>query len=274
MKIEANIIPIYDVPEHAFRNSLINEVTIPEGVETIGKRAFKNCRELGKVTLPATLKTISTGAFEGCTSLRSIEIPEGVETIQKNAFRGCISLWKVNIPSSIKHIGSNAFGDTALYEVKIPLVGADIANDAFPKDNAFHYSDETPIVMVEAARDKDIKALIISEGVTKIYDGSFQDWESLNTIILPSTIRYIGENVFAQKLYHYTVISKIKHPDHIIELGDNSLYLADCFLDEDTGKSVPIKRTFIRELIVPKGSAEAYKSLEHLSFCCIREADI
>ncbi len=52
---------------------------------------------------------------------------------------------------------------------------ADIANDAFPKDNAFHYSDETPIVMVEAARDKDIRALIISEGVTRIYDWSFQN---------------------------------------------------------------------------------------------------
>lgn len=274
MTIEASIGSYYEIPDHAFRNSMITEITIPEGIETIGKGAFKNCKELTKVTLPTTLESICTGAFEGCSSLKSIEIPEGVETIQKNAFYGCTSLWKVTIPSSIKIIGPKAFDDTALYVVNIPLVGANIADDAFPKDNALYYTDDTHIGMIELAKIKKTKVLIIAEGVTDIDDKAFKDLDSLNTIILPSTLQYIGEEVFAKRYSHYTVICKLKDPNEIRRCCDKSLYMIDDFVDEDTGEIVPISRTYIRELIVPRGSAELYEDHEHFSCHSIVEADI
>ena len=174
MTIEANTGSFYEIPDHAFRNSLVTEVTIPEGIEEIGKGAFKNCKELTKVTLPSTLETICTGAFEGCTSLRSIKFPEGVKTIQRNAFNGCTSLWNVRIPTSVEHIGPNAFRETALYKAEIPF-GAEIDDNAFPKDNALHYTAETEVGTIELAN----KVLIIAEGITRIEGKIFHDWDSI-----------------------------------------------------------------------------------------------
>ena len=162
MTIEASTGSFFEIPDHAFRNSLVTEVTIPEGIEDIGKGAFKNCKELTKVTLPSTLETICTGAFEGCTSLRSIKFPEGVKTIQRNAFNGCTSLWNVRIPTSVEHIGTNAFRETALYKAEIPF-GAEIDDNAFPKDKALYYTAETEVGTIELANIKGAKVLIIAE---------------------------------------------------------------------------------------------------------------
>ena len=52
------------VPDYMFYNSrLKGEIVIPDGVETIGKRAFAMCSLLKRVYLPKTLKTIDEDAF-------------------------------------------------------------------------------------------------------------------------------------------------------------------------------------------------------------------
>jgi len=264
MTIEVEIYPYYKICDHAFRNSLINEIRIPEGVTSIGKSAFKNCKELECVYLPSTLESIGASAFEGCSSLRRIEIPEGVVTIQRNAFYNCSSLWKVKIPSSIQHIGPNAFGETALYQAWIPLVGADIDDNAFPKDNALYYTVETEVETIELAKIKGVKVLIIAEGITRIEGNFFHDWESLNTIVLPSTLEYIGDNLFPNKLSHYTIICNIDNPGQITHFGEKSLHRTEDYLDEDTGEIIPIMRTFIREINIPIGCRDKYDEHEYL----------
>ena len=57
----------------------LEEVVIPEGVETIGEECFMDCTSLKNVSLPTTLKNINEKAFAGCISLTAIEIPEGVK---------------------------------------------------------------------------------------------------------------------------------------------------------------------------------------------------
>ena len=43
-------------------------VTLPEGLESIGKNAFYQCYSLASVTLPESLKSIGKGAFSQCLS--------------------------------------------------------------------------------------------------------------------------------------------------------------------------------------------------------------
>lgn len=57
------------------------EVTVPDGVDSIGDSAFYGCKGLTKLALPQGLKEIGGNAFLGCEGLSYIDIPDGVETV-------------------------------------------------------------------------------------------------------------------------------------------------------------------------------------------------
>ena len=57
------------------------EVTVPDGVDSIGDSAFYGCTGLTKLALPQGLKEIGVNAFLGCEGLSYIDIPDGVETV-------------------------------------------------------------------------------------------------------------------------------------------------------------------------------------------------
>jgi len=98
------------------------DVTVPEGVATIGERAFQGCA-VASVTLPESLITIGEYAFYDCTSLSEIVIPAKVTSIGTNAFCNCTGLTTVTFHSTPTP-GSLAFGKctglTTLNLYKVP----------------------------------------------------------------------------------------------------------------------------------------------------------
>lgn len=65
----------------------VGTVVIAEGVETIGKNAFRENSSLESVSLPSTLKTIGDYAFFYCEyNLRKIELPASLDSIGDYAF--------------------------------------------------------------------------------------------------------------------------------------------------------------------------------------------
>ena len=52
----------------------LKNITIPEGVTSIGSSAFRDCSNLTEITLPSTLQTIGDWAFSNCSSLTSVTI--------------------------------------------------------------------------------------------------------------------------------------------------------------------------------------------------------
>ena len=79
-------------------------VTIPDGVTTIGKSAFQACNSLISVTIPSSVTTIEQGAFLGCLNLTSVNIPDSVTTIGKFAFDGCWKLKEVSLSRKTKSL--------------------------------------------------------------------------------------------------------------------------------------------------------------------------
>ena len=57
--------------------------------------------------------------------------------------------------------------------------------------------------------------LIIEEGVTTLQDGCFNGWENLETIVLPSTLRFIGEYTFA----YNTELAEVTLPEGLETIG-------------------------------------------------------
>ena len=84
------------------------DVTMPEGVTSIGDYAFSECTSLAGITIPAGVNSIKRWAFSECNSLTSVTIPSSVAFIGYRVFYECANLTTVTV-SRRTRIGSNAF---------------------------------------------------------------------------------------------------------------------------------------------------------------------
>ena len=108
----------------------ITTVTIPEGYDRLGDKAFFERTKISTVNLPSTLTVIGNSAFQTCSALASIELNEGLENIGKEAFNGT-ALTSIKFPSSLKIINDAAFFECKIYNLKFNAGLKYIGNAAF-----------------------------------------------------------------------------------------------------------------------------------------------
>lgn len=106
-----------------FKNSGIEEVTLPDGVK-VGGNAFE-CSSLIRVLRSDGNKTnggnIGEYAFYGCEALLEADIPNGIYSIQKNCFSSCKNLYSVKMKEGLISIGEECFSDCdKLKKIVIP----------------------------------------------------------------------------------------------------------------------------------------------------------
>lgn len=87
----------------------ITAVTLPEGLTTVGERAFYNCHSLKDIRLPDTVTELGKQAFYCCESLESVYLPEGITAIREETFLLCEALKELTIPASVTSIEDAAF---------------------------------------------------------------------------------------------------------------------------------------------------------------------
>ena len=62
-----NEVKLVRIGDEAFKNSSVQEVIIPNGIEEIGWFAFSGCRALHRIEVPASVISVEYGAFEYCS---------------------------------------------------------------------------------------------------------------------------------------------------------------------------------------------------------------
>lgn len=148
---------------------LITDLTIPDGVTSIGGYAFAYCTNLASITIPDSVTSIGIFAFVGCRDLTSITIPDSVTSIGNSAFSGT-SLTSVTIGNSVTSIGNYAFsGCDSLTNVVIPNSVTSIGNWTFSNCDS-------------------LTSVTIGNGVTKIGVDAFWCCYNLGTINFEGTI--------------------------------------------------------------------------------------
>ena len=96
---------VFEIQDGVLQNCRLTigetEAVIPEGVKSIGDRAFYRSLGLQSIMIPESVTSIGKEAFTECRKLQSIHIPESVTSIGEKAFSYCISLRSIIIPESV-----------------------------------------------------------------------------------------------------------------------------------------------------------------------------
>ena len=170
--------PLYYAHSLYLNGELVTQLTLPEGVTSIGELAFRGCSSLTSITLPEGVTSIGNTAFSGCSSLTAITLPEGVTSIESGAFYCCTSLTSITLPESVASIGGTAFAYCrSLTAITLPEGVMSIGWYAF-----------------DGCRS--LTAITFPEDVTSIGDGAFNCCSSLTSINIPESVTSIGESVF------------------------------------------------------------------------------
>ena len=274
------------ISNQAFSNcEQIEEVLIGEGVIGIGESAFRNCKNLKNIVIPDSVTEIGEKAFFGCTDLADekgrivirdilfgycgseadFDIPDGITAISSEAFRECSLLRNIRIPASVKRIGSSIFRNcgnlqsisvsaenpfyrsesNCLIDTVNKVLLAGCADSVIPADgsvteigkSAFHWR-------------KNLKNIVIPDGVTTIGDFAFSDCSDLESVKLSADLKRIGECAF----YGCAIKGNIEFPDGLIEIGA----MAFCMCQKLQGVTIPKSVTNI--------------GLE--AFCCFGYSDL
>ncbi len=102
-----------------------NDFTIPDGVEIIGKMAFRQKRHMKRVVIPASVKVIENEAFYGCDELDDVVIPATVESVKAYAFADCYCLHHVTFEGNLKRLSRHAFDNCDnLHCIVVPIGSA------------------------------------------------------------------------------------------------------------------------------------------------------
>ncbi|MDA7502746.1 leucine-rich repeat protein, partial [bacterium] len=105
--------------------------SIPDGVTSINSFSFDSCL-LSEVIIPEGVTSIGLKAFQYSSQLTSIVIPEGVASIEPETFRGSTKLVSVTLPSSVTAIGTKAFSMCSnLMEVVLEGPAPEVQSGAF-----------------------------------------------------------------------------------------------------------------------------------------------
>ena len=167
----------YPAPWSA-KNNDISEITVLDGVTSIGDNAFHSCNAESVDLQGTSLISIGKNAFSRCTMLTSIFIPESVQSIGSEAFSLCEGLSMVELPTTLTKIPDGIFTDcTLLDSITIPDTVTEIGANAFLRCTAF---------ILET----------LPSGIQRIGAAAFENCGNIESLALPGTLESIGEAAF------------------------------------------------------------------------------
>ena len=188
--------------------------------ECIQSYAFYGCSGLTEITILNGVTSIGEVAFTGCRGLTSIVIPDGVTSIGNDAFSGCYKLIEVRNLSALSiTAGSNDNGYVGYYAKHVYSSGESYLHTT--DDGYIFYEDgdevylvayvgsETELVLPDNYNGKNyavylyafsgcskLTSVTIGNGVTSIEYRAFSGCSGLTSVTIPDSVTSIGEGAF------------------------------------------------------------------------------
>lgn len=209
-------------------------IVIPEGVRTIGYKAFQFSKAK-TVVFPSTLKHIACEAFMG-SNLEKVEIPDTVTRIDEGAFKSCRDVVSVKIGAGVKEIAEYAFAYLLKNQELIFAEGVETIGD-----NAF-------------CNNENIVSIKLPKSVKTVGMKAFEDCENLKNVDIGGATE-IGESAFnsckienldlnnvvtikKQAFYGNKTLKSVRLPDTVRFLGKEAFHACRALSEIDAGMSV------------------------------------
>ena len=209
-----------------------------------------NYNSLQSVDMADSVKYINDYAFRSCANMTTFNLGNGVETISPAAFYNCGNLIDFNIDkekSSLKYIGDYAFADCVrlgelqgsgayVKDFNFPASLTQIGYNAF--ENTYFETMSTGLIyvggwVVGCVSDESVSIVNVEVQANSpfaptgsviptigIADFTFYTKDTLESIVLPSTLKYIGANAF----YKCSALMSITIPEGITEIRDYTFF--------------------------------------------------
>ena len=245
---------VTSIGDFAFRwDSGLTSITIPDSVKSMGLSAFAGCRGLktagpigGGYDCEFGWKTsIPDKAFNGCSGLNTITIPDSVTSIGKDAFDDCTGLTSITLPDGVTSIGIYAFaGCTGLTSIVIPDSVTNIGYSAFQGCTG-------------------LTSITLPESLTTINNQTFYECTSLTSIVIPDSVTSIDAYAFA----YCSSLTRITIPSSVTSIGPKVFYntaqLKDIFYYGSKDKwNTLIRNNNLSENVTIHYSTEVAKAID------------
>ena len=169
---------VVSIGKKTFAKSALTGIKLPDTVHTVGEQAFWASTSLKEFEPGSGLKVIDKKAVMLCPALSKITLNEGLTEIRESAFSGSGSLQEVTLPSTLTVLEPGAFYGTGISEITIP--------------------GSVKVIGYQAFQDsKNLKTVVVEEGVEEIEHTAFQICEKLERVDLPASVKKYGSSVFA-----------------------------------------------------------------------------
>ena len=268
-------------------NNDLSDITLPEGIMTIGKQAFSPCMNLASFNIPMSVTSIGQDAFyltsfvqndanyfqgllhkDQCLIaakddiLKNYAFPEiekGTRLIAGGALAYC-KYGPTKIPVSVKYICEGAFeNNEALYSLNMtdcPELTT-IEQNAFrncPNLSAVDFSNATQTIGDNAFFGTLVHEILLPKSLDMIGVGAFDDCTKLNWVIIPA-VNAIGDYAFKNNTVARNVYVRAESPE-LMSIG------VGLFAGMDPAKST---------LYVPYGCKANYESADQWKDFAIKE---
>ncbi len=229
--------------------SQLVSVVIPSKVSTIGNNAFAGCLSLVSLTLPVGLNFAGRGAFyntpwysaqydeapegpfyigslllgyKGEKPIGELVIKDGTTCIGFQAFYGCDAITSISIPRSVAYIDKEAFynctGLTAVHITDLASwCGIEFQEEMQRSSNPLFYAHHLYL------NGKEVRDLVIPNGVTSIGRYAFDNCEALTRVTIPEGVTSIGLNAFRK----CRSLASVTIPSSMTTIGGSAFILCE-----------------------------------------------
>lgn len=176
----------------------IQEVDLPDGVNTISRACFKGCSGLRRVSIPASLDSIGYSAFACCGSQMELEVaPDNPRYSAQNGnllskdgstlYCCPASLGAVSLENPIAILGEDCLAGSGISHLELPQGLREIRDGAL--------SD-----------CKELQELKLPDGLTRIENDAFESC-GFPELVIPASVTHIGTGALNNcALHHLTIL--------------------------------------------------------------------
>jgi len=258
------------IEDEAFKGcKKLQQITISNMVDSIGKQAFRDCSGLTELTVPGSVKKLGDEVFLYCTKLKHVTIEDGVTTITKNMFKNCSNLENVDLAASVTTIKTGAFDNDKKLK-RLCFIG----------ENAIQV-EGTPFLNVDLSQ---ATLLVYSSFFSSFTDGTPWPWSAFGTIIrLDNLDRWVDGLYYNILNYEEVEVTSDKNSDYNILAGITKTHTYNQtrytipqtvtisgrkYRVKGIGKEAFLDYTYLKQVTLPEGleciHASAFKGCNQL----------